>query len=135
MLLPVQKKDGAICRREMQRINEKTVCIYTPTLKKVPRWNILYRVIQRWRREWNLRRELARTVDDGDTLLVYHSLSLMDAVHWIRRRRNIQLILQVVEIYSDVPHNVLISKWNKEQMYISEADEYIFMSEMLANYN
>ena len=129
---PVQKKDGDVCCREMQRINEKTVCIYTPALKKPARWNIPYRAIQKWRREWNLRRELARTVEDGDTLLVYHSLGLMDAVQWIRRRRNIQLILQVGEIYSDVLCNISGSKRLKEQMYISEADSYIFMSEMLA---
>lgn len=129
---PVQKKDGDVCCREMQRINEKTVCIYTPTLKKPARWNIPYRAMQKWRREWNLRRELARTVEDGDTLLVYHSLGLMDAVWWIRRRRNIQLILQVCELYADAESVISEQRRNKEIAYVQVADKYIFMSDMLA---
>lgn len=132
VISPVQLTTRETRKRQTVQVNEKTTCIYTPTLRKAKRYNLPFRALQKYRRERNLLKELERTVEDGDTLLVYHSLSLMNAVKWINGRKKINVVLQVGEVYSDVLKNVKEKDRNKEREYISEADCYIFMSELLA---
>ena len=132
ILSPSQLVNRQSCPRQEKQINTQTKCIYVPSLKWYSRKNLLRKIVQKIRREWNLCRELKKVVEDGDTLLVYHSLMLIHAVKHIRRIRKINLILQVCEVYSDVGKTVDLRKRAKEVGYIHTADKYIFMTDMMA---
>lgn len=72
---------------------------------------------------------LLENVQNGDTLVVYHSLYLMDTIKRLRKKRSFRLILQVCEIYNDVTEN---KEGRKEEVsYILGADGYIFSSNTL----
>ena len=64
-----------------------------------------------------------------DTLLVYHSLSLISKVKILKKIKKFKLILEVEEIYGDVIGNKKIVK--KELKYFEKADGYIFPTELL----
>ncbi len=73
---------------------------------------------------------LEALVHDGDTLIVYHSLLLMQAVRRLRAKRRIRLILQVCEVYADA----MADRCHRaaELAYLREADGYIFSSDIMA---
>ena len=72
---------------------------------------------------------LRRHVKVEDTLIVYHSLSLMDIVKKIKRENKCQLIIEVEELYSDVREDETLRK--KEIDYLKSADQYIMITELL----
>lgn len=123
------QSNGVKTARETVKLNDSSGVIYTASLGKLPKWNIPLRLIKRIVSENNLNRELDRILDDNDTLIVYHSLSLMKSVRRIIKKKKIKFILQVCEIYSDVIGD---KKRRKEETdFIKEADAYIFSSGML----
>ena len=115
--------------REEAFINKKTKCIFLPTVKLNKSLGIFGRYMCADKRSKNLDMELDLTVNDGDTLIVYHSLTLLRAVQRIKRRKNIKLIIQVCEIYADVIGEEKIKK--SELEFFTLADSYIFSSPML----
>lgn len=92
--------------------------------------NIVKRVYLRVRRQMELYRMLDSQLQEGDILLVYHSLAYIDVLRRLRRRKQFTLLLQVCEIYADVLENKRRKK--KELKWISEADAYIFSTKQLA---
>ena len=115
-------------REEIQN-GEHTKIVLLPTLKRPNKYNIPCRYINNLRQRKNLEAELLNHLEDGDILMVYHSLSLIKTVRKIIKKRKITLVLQVCEIYGDVINNALIK--NKELEFFKIADRYIFQSEML----
>lgn len=117
--------------RVVRRLNPQTTCVYLPTSPKSPRWMLPARLKDRSSRRHALEQELERSVQDGDTLVVYHSTTLMDAVAKLRKKRDFRLVLQVCEIYSDV---TMAGKRAREREIkaIREADRYIFSTGALA---
>ena len=66
----------------------------------------------------------------GEEIIVYHSLWLAYPIYILKRVKNIKLILEVEEIYSDVSRqNILLKKI--EKMIIENSDKYIFSTELL----
>lgn len=64
-----------------------------------------------------------------DTLIVYHSLALMNSVQWLKKLKKFHLILQVEEIYGDVTEDAVISQ--KELAYFRCGDSYLFATGLL----
>lgn len=89
----------------------------------------ILRIINRFRRKFDLYNELNKLLSDGDTLIVYHSLAYIDILKKIRRKKKINLILQVCEIYADVLEDK--KERVKEIKWIETADKYIFSTERL----
>ena len=108
---------------------EKGEFIFLKSNKAAPKKNIFLRLFNRLKHKKRLYNELLRNINDGDTLLVYHSLLYMNIIKKILKRKKITLILQVCEIYSDVMENDSLRK--KEILYCKCADRFIFQSEQL----
>lgn len=115
--------------REETQNGAHTKIVLLPTSKKPNNHNILLRYFSILHDRKRLANELLAQLEDGDTLIVYHSLALMKTVRQIIKQRKITLILQVCEIYGDVLNNDRVK--NKELSFFKLADKYIFQSEML----
>jgi glycosyltransferase involved in cell wall biosynthesis len=76
-----------------------------------------------------LLRYLRRYVTAEDTLIVYHSLVLMEIVRKIKQEKKCRLIIEVEELYSDVREDNVLRK--KEIDYLQIADQYIMITELL----
>ena len=74
-------------------------------------------------------KELDDLIEDGDTVIAYHSVPLMAVFEKLRKKKSFKFILQVAEIYADV----LEDKKNrqKEIDFIKTADRYILISNLL----
>lgn len=73
-----------------------------------------------------MQRELNKLVNDGDTVIAYHSLGIVNTLRHLRKKKKITLVLQVAEIYSDVKCDK--AKKEKEIEFLKSADKYIFSS-------
>lgn len=128
VISPAQSK-GEKLDREVTALNDNVQLVYLKSYGKIPKWNIPLRIIKRIANEKILNSELDKMLDDNDTLVVYHSLSLMNSVKRIIKKKNIRFVLQVCEIYSDVIGDK--NKRKKEIDFIKKADAYIFSSNLL----
>lgn len=72
---------------------------------------------------------LMSNVKCDDTLIVYHSLSLMKIVGKVKKCKKCNLIIEVEELYSDVTEDAKLRK--KEIKYLQIADKYIVITELL----
>lgn len=63
------------------------------------------------------------------TVIIYHSLYLETIVNYIKKQKTISLILEVEELYSDLPSRTKAKK--KELSIISKADKYLFITPLL----
>lgn len=68
-------------------------------------------------------------INNGDTVIVYHSLELIRFVELIIKLKSINLIIEAEEIYGDVMENEEISQ--REFSYLQNADAYIFPTEIM----
>lgn len=126
---PAQSTTGCEIERQIEPLNDKATAIFMKCFKKYGRKNLPMRFIQKIKRERELEKELDSLIENGDTVIVYHSLSLMNVITKLRKKKSFKLILQVAEIYADVTENKKIRK--KEIDYIKGADKYIFISRLL----
>lgn len=110
-------------------LGETARAVLLPTERSPKRWQLVSHLLRKWRQQRRLIRALLTQVDDGDTLLVYHSLSFMNAIKKLLKHRKITLVLQVCEIYADVTENERIKK--RELNFFQLADRYVFQSETL----
>lgn len=76
-----------------------------------------------------LSKALDSFVNEGDTLLVYHSLGYLDMIRKLRKRKNFRLLLEVEEIYGHVLASDKTTA--KEIDYFGYADGYIFSNYLL----
>ncbi len=76
-----------------------------------------------------LHRFLMKNVKSDDTVIVYHSLALMDIVKKLKNKKKCHLIIEVEELYSDVSEDKELRK--KEIDYLQIADRYIIITELL----
>lgn len=74
-------------------------------------------------------RFLMKNVTSDDTVIVYHSLSLMNVVRKLKKKKKCNLIIEVEELYSDVKEDQVLRK--KEIEYLQIADKYIIITELL----
>lgn len=126
VISPAFPKSGKSAPRECRR--EEGYDLVFPASRGKSR-NPLMRALRQWHHRRALRRELERQVQEGDTLVVYHSLLLMREVERLRRRRQFRLVLQVCEIYSDVIGDE--AGRARETAFIQTADAYVFMTELM----
>lgn len=131
VLSPVQRNDRQARKRQQCRIREQVTCVYLPARRRFDHCLPL-RLWQKLRRQRDLKQELLRLTEDGDTLMVYHAPILMDAVRWICKKRKLRLILQVCEVYADAWKRVPLGMAGKERAFLKQADGYLVMSEQLA---
>ncbi len=115
--------------REEIALGDNVKAILLATEKAPKCWQLISCLLRRMRHKRRLIKELLTQVNDGDTLMVYHSLSVMSAVKKLLKHRSVTLVLQVCEIYADVAENDRIKK--HELDYFQLADRYVFQSEML----
>lgn len=113
------------CPKEIIKENDVQY-IFLPSYKND---NILLKIINRWRRNSDLYKELSDSLCDGDTLIVYHSLAYIHILKKIRKKKKINLVLQVCEIYGDVLASN--NKKKNEIKWIKSADKFIFSTERL----
>lgn len=118
-------QSGKDCPKKIIKENDVQY-IFLPSYKND---NILLKIINRWRRSRDLYKELSDTLCDGDTLIVYHSLAYIHILKKIRKKKKINLVLQVCEIYADVIDDKI--KKIKEIKWIKSADKFIFSTERL----
>ena len=64
--------------------------------------NVIEKLKNRKKHERALLKFVCENLQDGDTLIAYHSLGLMKLLRKVKRRKKIILVMQVAEIYSDV---------------------------------
>lgn len=128
IISPAQADDKERHIREKLIDEQDNEVIFLPTYYAKSN-NYFMRLFNRFRRQRDLRQELYRQLKDGDTLIVYHSLALINAVKWISKRRKIRLIIQVCEIYADVINDKKRRK--RELSFFKLADAYIFSSGQL----
>lgn len=70
-----------------------------------------------------------KNINQGEKVIVYHSLGYMRLFKLLKKIKNFSLILEVEEIYADVLNNQKIRK--KELEFANLADAYIFPTELL----
>lgn len=70
-----------------------------------------------------------RNIKQEDTVIVYHSLSIMRAVRLLKKMCKFRLIIEAEEIYGDIKNNIRIS--DKELKYFQIADGYLFPAKQL----
>lgn len=128
----IPKDDCVSCLREEIVINDQTNGIFLSSYGKGKFRYSPVRIWSRIIRKRMLLKELLELIEDGDTLIVYHSLLLMNLITQIRNKRKIRLVLQVCEIYTDAQRKVSAKKRKEEIDYIATADKYIFSTELLA---
>ncbi|MBO5439477.1 MAG: glycosyltransferase [Clostridia bacterium] len=126
---PAQSEDGSKIDKTVVKLNEKTTAIFMKCFKRYSRKNIPMRFIQKFRRERCMEKELEALIENGDTVIVYHSLALMNALTKLRKRKSFKFILQVAEIYADVLEDEKLRK--KEIDFIKTADKYILSTDLL----
>lgn len=129
VLSPCGKGTGEKTPREVSKINENTTLTYLASEKKSGSKSPIIKLIEKSKREKTLFCELDELINEGDTVIVYHSLAFIDVLKKLRKKKKFKLVLQVCEIYADVTENKKIRK--KEIDFISEADSYIFSSTVL----
>lgn len=100
--------------------------IYLPSYRN---YNIFLRLLDKIKRKVDLYKELMNILDNGDNLIVYHSLAYIDVLKKIRKKKDINLILQVCEIYADVLEDKKLK--NKEINWIQTADKFVFSTKEL----
>lgn len=128
IISPAQALDRKFYPQEETVDEQNNKVIFLPSYYAKPK-NYFMRIFNRFRRQRDLRRMLAEQLNDGDTLIVYHSLALIEAVRWVLKRRKIRLIIQVCEIYADVISDMKQKK--REMRFFELADAYIFSSTQL----
>ncbi len=79
--------------------------------------------------KYQMVRFLMKNVKSDDTVIVYHSLVLMNVVRKLKKKKNFLLIVEAEEIYADVKENDALKK--KEMDYLQIADKYIVITELL----
>ena len=126
---PAQTNDKSKKPMERVLLNYNIPVIYLSSLKRYSKKNYLMRFVQKNRRERKHYKELLDLINDGDTVIAYHSLALIKILKKLRKKKNFRMILQVGEIYADVFENKRVRK--KEVKFISGADSYIFSSKLL----
>lgn len=127
VLSPAQAVNKIYYGRELVR-EQQTEVIFLPSYP-FQKHNILMRGCNKIRRQRDLKGELLSQLKDGDTLIVYHSLGLIDVVTQVKKKLKIRLVVQVCEVYADVLNNDSIRK--KEFKFFQLADAYIFSSSLL----
>lgn len=103
-------------------------------LRLFPSWGGNNAILSKIRTIWHslyLMCYLLTHLKKGETIILYHSLAYTKIISLIKRLKQIKLILEVEEIYSDVIPNSSEALKNKEKRFISKADAYIFPTELL----
>ena len=73
---------------------------------------------------------LIQETQTGDIVIVYHSLFLYSIIKKLTRKRKINLVMEIEEIYTDVKKNLYISS-KQERKYFDCASKYIFPTSFL----
>ena len=94
-----------------------------------PVGNVIKRSFARSFMKKQLLKYLLDNVTENDILLVYHSLSYMDLVREVKKKKNPKLIIEATEVYADVTGNEKIRK--SEMEFLRSADEYVLSTELL----
>lgn len=113
-------------RGSVQKIHDR---IWLKTFDSLHSRNKLLRGIGHKMTKAQLLWYLLKHVTARDTLIVYHSLVLMELVEKIKHHTGCCLIIEVEELYSDVRGDGTLRK--KEIDYLQIADQYIVITELL----
>ncbi|MBR2025285.1 MAG: hypothetical protein IKA02_05710 [Clostridia bacterium] len=126
---PAQQHKNILKDRETVRINEKTTAIFMKSFKRYTKLKLPPRFIYVKQIENQTYKELYNLIDDGDTVIAYHSIPLMNVFLKLRKKKKFNFILQVAEIYADVSEDK--KNRQKEIDFIKTADKYILISDLL----
>ena len=91
--------------------------------------NVFDRIIGRFLRYRALKLYLCQVLNENNTLLVYHAITLIPLLKKLRKKKKFRLILEVNELYSDVSNKKAERK--KEDSIFKLADGFLFATEFL----
>jgi len=119
---------GSYCyvKGNMRDLNE---CVSLKTFDSFSSQNKIIRGFGHIWTKSQLLRFLLKNVKSDDTIIVYHSLALMDIVKKLKNKKNCCLMIEVEELYSDVREDQVLRE--KELEYLQTADQYIVITELL----
>lgn len=126
LISPVETGMYAYVKGSVTRLNER-FCL--KTFDSIGSPHKLIRGLGHWLTKHQLLRYLLRHIQKEDTLIVYHSLALMDIVRKVKRASGCRLIMEVEELYSDVREDAALKE--KEIDFLQIADRYIMITELL----
>ena len=92
------------------------------------RKNRFVRILDRWQIKLKAFAKLLK-IKKNDTLVVYHTMSVVRLVSLAKKIKDFKLIIEVEEIYGDVWNRAEVKK--RELKYFRLADKYIFSTELL----
>ncbi len=111
---------------ELFNLNDKITVRY---FKASSNSNKIINAIERMFNNARFFRWAKKSIQHGETIVVYHSLGYMKAFSRLKRMINFSLVLEVEEIYADVMKDEKLKK--KELDFLKIADAYIFPTEAL----
>lgn len=92
------------------------------------RKNRFVRILDRWQIKLKAFAKLLK-IKKNDTLVVYHTMSVVRLVSLAKKIKDFKLIIEVEEIYGDVWNRAEVKK--RELKYFRLANKYIFSTELL----
>ena len=125
----VSPSETSSCQYVKGSIHEIKEHIFLKTFDSLHSRNKLLRGVGHKLTKSQLFRYLRRHIRPEDTLMVYHSLALMETVRKIKQIKKCRLIIEVEELYSDVREDDDLRR--KEIDYLQTADQYIVITELL----
>ena len=125
-ICPSETGTHAYVKGSVTRLNER---FFLKTFDSIGSAHKPIRGLGHWLTKYQLLRYLLRHIRKDDTLIVYHSLGLMDIVRKVKQASGCRLILEVEELYADVREDAALKK--KEIDFLQIADRYIMITELL----
>ena len=112
-------------------LNDGRKVVFKPCFGKVAKTNFPKWLHYAYKRKKSLFQFFDHHINDGDTVILYHSLVYIDAIKKLISRKKIHLIIQVCEIYSDVINDN--RQKQRELDFFKLADGFIFSTAHLGN--
>lgn len=113
-----------------EKLSDKCNVHYFKTAKKPKRklskiWNVVLSRIK-------LFMYLIKNVKKGESVMAYHSLSIMRPMYYAKQLKGFKLILEMEEFFNNVEKHSYFSK-KAEERFVKSADYYIFPTVLLNN--
>jgi len=129
VISPAQLKSSENIGVTVKKVSDSQTIVYTKAYSVTGKRNLFKRLLHRIGRSISLYNALDKWIDEGDTVIVYHSPALIKYIRRIRKKKKIRFILHMCEIYSDVTGDARARK--KEIAFAEKADAYIFATDYL----
>ena len=128
IISPAQTKEYKFIKGDKRRIGDR---VFLKTFATFNCRNKLLRVAGHLLTRLSFLFYLLLSLNSEDSVIVYHSLSYMSIISFLKKIKGFNLVFEVEELYSDVTDDEALRK--KEIDYLQIAESYIFVTELLRN--